>query len=61
MAWQELSITVPHEFVEPISYLFGRYGKGLSTELAGKGQVLLRTYIQPVPDSGWPASTSASG
>lgn len=45
MAWQELSITVPHEFVEPISYLFGRYGKGVSTELAGNGQVLLRTYI----------------
>jgi len=45
VAWQELSITVPHEFVEPISYLFGRYGKGLSTELASKGQVLLRTYI----------------
>ena len=45
MAWQELSITVPHEYVEPISYLFGRYGKGVSTELAGNGQVLLRTYI----------------
>ena len=45
MAWQELSITVPHEYVEPISYLFGRYGKGVSTELAGDGQVLLRTYI----------------
>ena len=45
MAWQELSITVPHEYVEPVSYLFSRYGKGLSTELAGKGEVLLRTYI----------------
>ena len=45
MDWQELSITVPHEYVEPISYLFGRYGKGVSTELAGDGQVLLRTYI----------------
>lgn len=45
MAWQELSITVPHEYVEPISYLFGRYGKGVSTELAGNGQVLLRTYL----------------
>ena len=45
MAWQELSITVPHEYVEPISYLFGRYGKGVSTELAGKGKVLLRTYL----------------
>jgi|TARA_B100002003_G_scaffold157769_1_gene146399 ribosomal protein L11 methyltransferase len=43
--WQELSITVPHEYVEPISYLFGRYGKGVSTELAGNGQVLLRTYL----------------
>ena len=45
MAWQELSITVPHEYVEPISYLFSRYGKGLSTEVAGQGRVLLRTYI----------------
>ncbi len=45
MAWQELSITVPHEYVEPVSYLFGRYGKGVSTELAGNGQVLLRTYL----------------
>ena len=45
MVWQELSITVPHEYVEPISYLFGRYGKGVSTESAGDGQVLLRTYM----------------
>ena len=45
MAWQELSISVPHEYVEPISYLFGRYGKGLSTEVAGNGWVLLRTYM----------------
>ena len=45
MAWRELSITVPHEYVEPISYLFGRYGKGVSTELAASGQVLLRTYL----------------
>ena len=45
MAWQELSITVPHEYVEPISYLFGRYGKGVSTEVAGARQGLLRTYI----------------
>ena len=45
MAWIELSISVPHEYVEPISYLFDRYGKGLSTELDGKGRVLLRTYM----------------
>ncbi len=45
MAWIELSISVPHEYVEPISYLFDRYGKGLSTELDGKGRVRLRTYL----------------
>ena len=49
MAWQELSISVPHEYVEPISYLFSRYGKGLSTQIDdsvdGKGRVLLRTYL----------------
>ena len=45
MAWQELSISVPHEYVEPISYLFDRYGKGLSTQLDGEGRVMLRTYL----------------
>jgi ribosomal protein L11 methyltransferase len=48
VVWQELSITVPHEYVEPISYLFGRYGKGVSTELAGEGKVLLRTYLTTI-------------
>jgi ribosomal protein L11 methyltransferase len=46
MPWQELSILVPHEFVEPVSYLFSRYGRGLSTEPRGGGQVMLRTYLQ---------------
>ncbi len=46
MTWQELSITVPHEYVEPISYLFDRYGHGLSMELLGPNQVQLRTYLQ---------------
>ena len=46
MSWQELSISVPHEFVEPVSYLFGRYGRGLSTEPEGAGRVLLRTYLE---------------
>ena len=46
MPWQELSISVPHEYVEPVSYLFGRYGKGLSTEPLGAGQVMLRTYLE---------------
>ena len=45
MIWQELSIQVPGEFVEPISYLFGKYGHGLSTEDLGGGQVLMRSYL----------------
>ena len=45
MAWQELSIAVPHEFVEPISYLFSRYGRGLSMEPDGPDRILLRTYL----------------
>ena len=46
MPWQEFSISVPHEYVEPVSYLFGRYGRGLSTEPQGAGRVLLRTYLE---------------
>ena len=45
MPWKELSLSVPHEFVEPIAYLFGRYGRGLSTEPEGGGRVKLRTYL----------------
>lgn len=49
MAWQELSITIPYEYVEPISYLFSRYGRGLSMERVGErdgsDRVLLRTYL----------------
>ena len=45
MIWQEVSITVPYEYVEPISYLFDRYGHGMSMEILGANQVLLRTYL----------------
>ena len=45
MSWQELSLTVPFEYVEPVSYLFHRYGKGLTTEPLGDGRVLLRTWL----------------
>jgi ribosomal protein L11 methyltransferase len=45
MEWQEISIEVPYEYVEPISYLFDRYGHGLSMETRGPDQVLLRTYL----------------
>ena len=46
MAWQEISITVPFEFVEPVSYLFNRYGRGLSMELDQDERILMRTYLQ---------------
>jgi len=45
MQWHELSIEVPFEYVEPISYLFDRYGHGMSMEILGSDQVLLRTYL----------------
>ena len=45
MAWHEISIAVPNEFVEPISYLFSRYGQGVSMERDGTDRVLLRTYL----------------
>ena len=45
MPWKELSLSVPHEFVEPVSYLFSRYGKGLTIQPEGQGLVTLRTYL----------------
>ena len=45
MTWHEVSIEVPFEYVEPISYLFDRHGNGLATELQDNGRVLLRTYL----------------
>ena len=45
MTWHENTITVPFEYVEPISYLFDRYGHGMSMEVLGANEVLLRTYL----------------
>lgn len=45
MEWYEISIEVPFEYVEPISYLFDTYGYGLSMETKEPGRVLLRTYL----------------
>ena len=45
MTWQELSIQVPDEYVEPVSYLFSRYGHGLAMEPLANGRVILRTYL----------------
>ncbi len=43
--WQEVSISVPFEYVEPISYLFDRYGYGLTMEDDGPELIKLRTYL----------------
>lgn len=43
--WQEVSLSVPFEYVEPISYLFDRYGYGLSMEDDGPKRIKLRTYL----------------
>ena len=43
--WQEISISVPFEYVEPISYLFDRYGYGLTREADGPDRIKLRTYL----------------
>ena len=45
MAWHELSITVPFEYVEPVSYLFERYGYGLSVETKPGEYAILRSYL----------------
>jgi ribosomal protein L11 methyltransferase len=45
MDWYEISIEVPYEYVEPISYLFDRHGHGLSMEVKALNWVLLRTYL----------------
>ena len=45
MKWLELCIKVPEEFVEPVSYLFTRYGRALSLEKADEGHVVMRTYL----------------
>jgi ribosomal protein L11 methyltransferase len=45
MSWHELSITVPFEYVEPVSYLFERYGYGLSVETKPGEHAILRSYL----------------
>ncbi|MDA0734046.1 MAG: 50S ribosomal protein L11 methyltransferase [Chloroflexi bacterium] len=45
MQWHEISIEIPYEYVEPISYLFDRYGHGMSMEILGSDKVMLRTYL----------------
>ena len=45
MSWHELSITVPFEYVEPVSYLFERYGYGLSVETKPGDHAVLRSYL----------------
>ncbi len=45
MSWHELSISVPFEYVEPVSYLFERYGYGLSVETIPGEHAVLRSYL----------------
>ena len=45
MKWLELSVKVPREFVEPVSYLFNRHGRGFSIEEPEADYALLRTYV----------------
>jgi len=45
MKWFELSIKVPDEFVEPVSYLFNKYGHVFSIEDVGDDWFLMRTYL----------------
>lgn len=45
MDWLELSVKVPDEFVEPVSYILGRYGRAFSVEDLGNGQVEIRGYL----------------
>ena len=45
MRWFELSIKVPGEFVEPVSYLFNKYGHVFSIEDVGDDWFMMRTYL----------------
>ena len=45
MCWIELSLVVPSEIVEPISYLFGKCANGLSIERFGIQKFKMRTYL----------------
>ena len=45
MKWLELSVQVPSEFVEPVTYLFGKYGRAVSIERLDGDDRLIRTYI----------------
>ncbi len=53
MAWQELSIRVPYEYVEPVSYLFSRYGHGLSMEKDGETDESKEAWTGENPDRDW--------
>ena len=45
MSWYELSINVPFEYVEPVSYLFERYGYGMSVETKPGEYAIMRSYL----------------
>ena len=51
MAWDQISITVPHEFVEPISHVFERYGHGVGIQSLNKLDAEITTFLPSGSDS----------
>ena len=51
MAWDQISITVPHEFVEPISHVFERYGHGVGIQSLNKNDAQITTFLPSGSDS----------
>lgn len=45
MKWNQLTVKVPYELVEPVSHLFWRYGRTVSIEEIGSDIVLMGTYL----------------
>ena len=57
--WLELSIAVPHEYVEPVSYLFSRYGRALTVESDRESEFCSAATASPSPESGGEADGAA--
>ena len=51
MAWDQISITVPHEFVEPISHVFERYGHGVGIQSLDETDARITTFMPSGSDS----------
>jgi len=45
MSWDQISIKVPHEFVEPISHVFERYGHGVGIQSLNPDSAQVTTFL----------------